>query len=154
MFTSKGKVSSAKPSTPPRFKNLGKKRSRIELPSASGKEVVAILPQLTTKATPKDGKQKIPSASSKDLSNNTNHVPSQQLHPDSHRLRFKDDENLQKSLDDNLGVHLKLQSMVEGEGASDSAPDADMEDESGSDSDMSEQPASLSLPKSGFSQPG
>ncbi|KAJ1375409.1 potassium transporter [Sesbania bispinosa] len=145
MFTSKGKVSSAKPSTPPRFKNLGKKRSRIELPSASGKEVVAILPQLTTKATPKDGNRRYLVLLQRLV---------QQHQSYSHRLRFKDDENLQKSLDDNLGVHLKLQSMVEGEGASDSAPDADMEDESGSDSDMSEQPASLSLPKSGFSQPG
>ncbi|KAJ1426650.1 hypothetical protein SESBI_10151 [Sesbania bispinosa] len=157
-------VFSAKPSVSSRPNRLGKKRSRVEIKSVPVEK--------GSSSTNKDVKQKSttdqvtsPNTSNRKESSADKPNSTVIFKPDSirksslfdfgiktamnvdiiepNRLRFKDDEELQKRLDDKLGVFLQPKSM--NEERKDSETDSEMDDETDnsnvdSDSDMNEEP--------------
>ncbi|KAJ1391991.1 hypothetical protein SESBI_36175 [Sesbania bispinosa] len=164
-------VFSSKPSVPSRTNKIGKKRSRIEIKSApEGKGSSSASKDITQKSSPhqveasnksnrKEPAKEKPSSSvifkpdpSKPKSLFDFGIKTAIIEP--HRLRFKDEEILQNSLDDKVGVFLQPPTMTEEN--KDSETDSEMDGEpdnsnANSDSDMNEEPTDQI--KSGLVQP-
>ncbi|KAJ1409758.1 hypothetical protein SESBI_22579 [Sesbania bispinosa] len=156
-------IFSAQPTVPSRSNKIGKKRSRIEIkstperkgPSPTSQELKhkSTAPQVeaSSMSARKDSVKDKPSSSVVNMNGSSKPSP---LHDfgikttmnvdiiEPHRLRFKDDETMQKSLDDKLGVFLQPQHRPEEYQDSDTASEMDGEDDNppaGYDADMIEE---------------